>query len=153
MDQVAAWLKVIDRIISDQAAGGRAAHLFGWTPHSGRAGFASESIALGRGLTETKKAGRWLSDTSFRIYVDIIGASRIGTTLAAAGLTAAQAAARQQSLSYVSKDHLAAAYAAERDGAAGRRVLVIPRGPQAAEGQGHVCKGGLAEAEGLRGEV
>ena len=49
----------------------------GWTPHSGRAGFASDCRAEGRPFEEIREAGRWQSDSSLRIYLDIVGAHQI----------------------------------------------------------------------------
>ena len=58
----------------------------GWTPHSARAGYATEAIAKGVTFLEVKETGRWLSDSSLRVYIDIIGASTIAHTLQQAGL-------------------------------------------------------------------
>jgi len=44
------------------------------SPHSPRAGFASDLIAEGVPPNTVKEAGRWISDTSFRIYIDVVGA-------------------------------------------------------------------------------
>eukprot|EP00972_Heterocapsa_arctica_P009812 1444059-Heterocapsa_arctica.AAC.1 len=38
----------------------------GWTPHSPRAGFASESSAEGCPFVEVRERGRWLADSSLR---------------------------------------------------------------------------------------
>ena len=62
---------------------------FGWTPHSPRAGFASEAIALGRAFADTRDIGRWLSDSSLRIYIDIVQTSDIASQLQAKGYTPA----------------------------------------------------------------
>ncbi|CAE8646492.1 unnamed protein product [Polarella glacialis] len=59
---------------------------FGLTPHSPRAGFASEGIAAGRPFLELKEVGRWVSEQSFRIYVDIITAHNISNQLKSTGL-------------------------------------------------------------------
>ena len=58
----------------------------GWTPHSPRAGFASEQYALGTPFTEIKETGRWLCDISLRTYVDVISASDIALRLQSAQL-------------------------------------------------------------------
>ena len=34
----------------------------GWTPHSARAGYASDSAVEGRSFVETREGGRWLAD-------------------------------------------------------------------------------------------
>ena len=39
----------------------------GYTPHSCRAGFATDARAAGRDFTEIREAGRWVSDKSLRI--------------------------------------------------------------------------------------
>ena len=61
----------------------------GWTPHSGRAGYASDSRAEGVPFEEVREQGRWQSDSSLRRYLDIVGASSIGVSLRAAGLAKA----------------------------------------------------------------
>jgi len=53
----------------------------GATAHSPRAGFASDAIAEGRPAFEVKEAGRWISEASFRLYVDLIGAQTVATQL------------------------------------------------------------------------
>ncbi|CAK0900847.1 unnamed protein product, partial [Prorocentrum cordatum] len=47
-----------------------------WAPHSARAGFASDSAARGIPFQEIKEAGRRLTESSLRIYVDVVTASR-----------------------------------------------------------------------------
>ena len=49
----------------------------GYTPHSPRAGFATESIAEGLDFVAVREAGRWLSDTSLRVYLDLVGAASL----------------------------------------------------------------------------
>ena len=44
----------------------------GYSPHSPRAGFASEGFLAGRAFTELREDGRWLSDTSLRVYLDVV---------------------------------------------------------------------------------
>ena len=61
----------------------------GLSAHSGRAAFATEGVVAGLPLQEIQAAGRWLSETSFRIYIDIIGASAVGTHVKAKGYSAA----------------------------------------------------------------
>jgi hypothetical protein len=62
-----------------------------WTPHSPRSGFASEGIASGRSFIEIKEAGRWLSESSFRIYIDLVTSAAISASLSTQGLVPAQA--------------------------------------------------------------
>ena len=50
-------------------------------PHSPRAGWASDSKAEGLSFEEVRERGRWNSDGSLRIYLDIVGASHILTQL------------------------------------------------------------------------
>jgi hypothetical protein len=44
-----------------------------WTPHSPRAGWASDSILRGIPFTEIREHGRWVSDTALRHYLDVVG--------------------------------------------------------------------------------
>ena len=63
----------------------------GFTPHSPRAGFATECVAAGLGLARTRELGRWVSETSCRTYLDVVTASSIQATLKSNHLQAAQA--------------------------------------------------------------
>ena len=58
----------------------------GITPHSGRAGFATESVLAEVPLPEIQAAGRWLSESSFKSYVDIVGALGVQTAFRMKGL-------------------------------------------------------------------
>ena len=51
------------------------------TPHSPRAGFASDAMAAGFGFARTRELGRWTSETSLRGYIDITAAAAIQTNL------------------------------------------------------------------------
>ncbi len=53
----------------------------GFTPHSPRAGFASDCIAAGLGYSRTRELGRWVSETSLRTYVDLAASSSIKVNL------------------------------------------------------------------------
>ena len=57
----------------------------GWTPHSPRAGFASDSRAEGLSFEETREAGRWQADSSLRTYLDIVSALDVTVKLRGAG--------------------------------------------------------------------
>ena len=57
----------------------------GWTPHSPRAGFASDSRAEGWSFEEIREMGRWQADSSLRIYLDVIGAADIAIKIRAQG--------------------------------------------------------------------
>jgi len=61
------------------------------TAHSPRAGFASDAIACGTPSLQVKESGRWISDTSFRTYVDIVGAQAVAVRVRTAGLSTAVA--------------------------------------------------------------
>ena len=58
---------------------------FSFTPHSPRAGFATESISAGRDPATVRSEGRWSSETSFKTYVDIVLASQVGIMLNLSG--------------------------------------------------------------------
>jgi integrase len=58
----------------------------GFTPHSPRAGFASERIALGEPEAQVQRKGRWYMQSSFAVYADIVSASQVTTTLHFEGL-------------------------------------------------------------------
>ena len=55
--------------------------VIGYTPHSPRAGFASERIAAGEDPTVVRREGRWASETSFKVYIDPITAAQVGTAM------------------------------------------------------------------------
>ena len=61
----------------------------GWTPHSGRAGFAVTSRTEGWSFTEIREAGRWSVDSTLRGYLDVVGSAEVATRLQLAGLGAA----------------------------------------------------------------
>jgi hypothetical protein len=58
----------------------------GWSPHSPRSGFASESISAGESFIDVREAGRWLADSSLRTYIDLARSSQIASDLALSGL-------------------------------------------------------------------
>ena len=82
-------------------------HGINYTPHSCRAGFASESRMAGKPYTEIKEEGRWISDASFRTYIDIVGAAAISQTLALKGLQPMLREAGDRWLQYFSPRWLA----------------------------------------------
>ena len=43
-----------------------------YTPHSARAGFATDKILSGASFVEVREAGRWVHDASLRIYLDAV---------------------------------------------------------------------------------
>ena len=56
-----------------------------WTPHSARAGFASDHVAMGTPFIEIREAGRWVADSRLRTYIDIVGSASIATSLQLSG--------------------------------------------------------------------
>ena len=87
----------------------------GLTPHSPRAGYATDARAAGRSVEEIKFEGRWLSGSSFRIYLDLVGAAEIGLQLKAKGLADACAWAVWHWPQYITPQSL--------------YLTAIPRGP------------------------
>ena len=49
----------------------------GYTPHSPRANFATEPFAEGQDFVSVREGGSWLSDTSLRVYLDLVGAASL----------------------------------------------------------------------------
>ncbi len=82
----------------------------GWSPHSPRAGFASDMVAAGEGFQKTRELGRWVSESSFRTYVDVTAASAIMVTFRLRSLTEAMAYACAHLLTFFegSSEHLRA---------------------------------------------
>ena len=73
----------------------------GLSGHSGRACFATESIAIYKLPTsEVMREGRWLSESSFRMYVDVVGASSAQSNFIARGLGKAADFCRANLASY-----------------------------------------------------
>jgi hypothetical protein len=88
-----------------------------WTPHSPRSGFASEGIASGKSFVEIKEAGRWLSESSFRVYIDLVTSAAISTSLSTRGLAPAQAYAVAHLEQFIRPELLGALLPHGRDGA------------------------------------
>ena len=86
------WLKFCEDILGLQV---------GWTPHSPRAGFASEGRLNKKSFTDLREEGRWTSDSSLRIYIDTVEATAISTRLLTSGLVPAQEYAIEHWLDYV----------------------------------------------------
>ena len=59
----------------------------GWGPHSPRAGWATDARAEGISFTEIREGGRWVSDSSLRIYLDVVGANNVLLQLQQVGLS------------------------------------------------------------------
>lgn len=64
LNQFSKWLRLATRALGLE-------HL-GWTPHSPRAGRASDMVMLGPPFLQIREAGRWCSDSSLRRYLDVI---------------------------------------------------------------------------------
>ena len=72
-----------------------------FTPHSPRAGFASDATAAGKSfVTEIREGGRWIADSSLRTYVDIVTAAAISTSLRLEGYRPAILFARSNILEF-----------------------------------------------------
>ena len=74
-----------------------------YTPHSLRAGFASEGRILGKSFVELREEGRWVSDSSLRIYVDIVSSTAIARSLELRGLKEALGFASTHWPSYLAR--------------------------------------------------
>ena len=72
----------------------------GWTAHSGRAGFATDRVARGVPAAEVQALGRWLSDSSFRCYIDVVGSLSIQAKVSAKGLANTALWCRANALKY-----------------------------------------------------
>ena len=72
----------------------------GWTAHSGRAGFATDRVARGVPAAEVQALGRWLSDSSFRCYIDVVGSLSIQAKVTAKGLANTALWCRVNALKY-----------------------------------------------------
>ena len=83
---------------------------FGFGPHSPRAGFASEGRARGMSFVELREAGRWVADSSLRIYIDCVSAAAISVTLRSKGLVPALTFAAEHALEYFPVSALASVY-------------------------------------------
>ncbi|CAK0858846.1 unnamed protein product, partial [Prorocentrum cordatum] len=74
-----------------------------WTPHSPRAGYASEASALGVPFEVIGETVRWRMDSSLRIYIDVVSAAQISTALHLKGFEAALAWATQHWAWYIAQ--------------------------------------------------
>lgn len=72
----------------------------GWTAHSGRAGFATDRVARGVPAAEVQALGRWLSDSSFRCYIDVVGSLSIQAKVSSQGLASTALWCRANALRY-----------------------------------------------------
>jgi len=79
-----------------------------WTPHSPRSGYASEARALGKAFTEIREEGRWTSDSSLRIYIDLAESASLSLKVRLAGFCDAQEWALRHWLEYCTTELLLA---------------------------------------------
>ncbi len=82
----------------------------GWSPHSPRAGYASESRAEGKSFIGIREGGRWSVDASLRTYIDAVVAADITSRMCHMGLTESLVWARHHWPLYTTPELLAAAY-------------------------------------------
>ena len=54
--------------------------LAGYTCHGPRAGWASDALLSGREFVSIREEGRWLSDASLRVYLDVVGTAQQSAT-------------------------------------------------------------------------
>ena len=127
----------------------------GYSPHSPRAGFATESIAEGADFVSVREAGRWLSDTSLRVYLDVVGAASLAASQKAAGREHELVFAATNLLSYLpgatkfqrQEDHHGADVRDAFGHAQGSRWTTVPRmGPEP-----RASSSGLPSAEAQQG--
>ncbi|CAK0800419.1 unnamed protein product [Prorocentrum cordatum] len=101
-----------------------------WTPHSARAGYASDSVARGIPFQEIKEAGRRLTESSLRIYVDVVTASRVLAQAEQRGIASLVREASEQLPSYFPQgifgEDACGKHAADRLAQGGGRVLGAP---------------------------
>ena len=79
----------------------------GWTPHSPRAGFASEAKAQNRSFVEIREEGRWVADSSLRVYLDVVAVAQIESDSKSRHVQLAATFAQQHILEYLSSSVLA----------------------------------------------
>ena len=111
------------------------AHLglkLGATPHSPRAGFASEGAALGTPVSEIREKGRWQSELSFKMYVDVIVAAQVQSMCSLSTLSAGMQFTATDFAKYFSFE----AFLAEAVGHGTQGLRQVQR-RMGAEGDGH----------------
>lgn len=59
------------------------------TAHSGRAGFATSRVMAGDEAKQVQADGRWISESSFRTYVDVVGSLHVRSQVALINLSEA----------------------------------------------------------------
>ena len=73
----------------------------GYTPHSPRAGFATDRFTEGRSFVDIREAGRWIADASLRTYLDVIASANISANFRTSGLSTAMAYSVSHLLEYL----------------------------------------------------
>ena len=58
-----------------------------FTPHSPRAGFASDAVLRGVDFVSLREEGRWVADSSLRVYLDAVATSAMAVSESAAALS------------------------------------------------------------------
>ena len=107
------WLKAVEDKLNVVA---------GWTARSGRAGFATESRALGKTFVEIREEARWSVDSSLRIYIDVAAALDVSQRLYEAGVLPALRWARAYWTRYLTPSTVLP-YGSARCTAAARRYV------------------------------
>ena len=79
----------------------------GCSPRGPRAGIAIDAIALGKDPSRIRSEGRWNSESSFKAYLDVVGAQSRYNAVREAGLTAAVAYCRAHGNLYFTAERLA----------------------------------------------
>ena len=96
---------------------------FNITPHSPRAGFASDGVAQGIPRQVLMDGARWTSETSFRVYVDLVSAAAISVSLRSNAHTASMLYAETHFLSFFAgAHHFAHASDGHADDASSRHI-------------------------------
>ena len=128
----------------------------GITPHSPRAGFATDRMAEGWSFVEIREGGRWVADNSLRTYLDIVASASIALDLRLSGLNNAIVFSIAHLMEYLpfavpyqrASDHVASSHFPRRE-ATGRSTQVTRFGssvPAAA----HLDHGPEGREEGRR---
>ena len=117
----------------------------GWTPHSARAGFATDAKLEGLSFTEIREAGRWVADASLRTYLDVVASANISVSLKISGLNDAIAYAVKNFLEYLPSAHQYQ-WASDRlskgfESVSSTSVVSQHLGPSAALGVHHAAEG------------
>ena len=108
-----------------------------FTPHSPRAGFATEESVRGVGVASIRERGRWASEQSFKIYLDIVSASQIEASFALRGATTSLEFATQHFSSFFGRGVFGSVSHGLSSGGGDRRRRDSRATPIGAEGGRH----------------